>query len=150
MMLNHPGFLGLKKLTIRREVVRPVDLDLFRLQMVTANQGKPLDIRRIYNKQEMVVEAAAKLAWRAAHRDSIFEGLVYVQQGEEEVRSGMRIFLSNTIEVCLIRGGKTGVATAAENDLHSALLDMLFHGKEADMSGADRAYRRYLRKRGYY
>ncbi|EXJ93455.1 hypothetical protein A1O1_01847 [Capronia coronata CBS 617.96] len=149
MMVAYPGFLSLRKLTLRREVLRPADLDLRALRNLTVKQGKPIDPRPVYDKKDMVIAAAAKLAWKAADRRCIFEGLVHVEDEEKEVRWKNRTFLSNTTEVCLTMDGEDGVDLSAENNLHSALLDILFHGREGDLGGADRAYRQYLGNRGY-
>lgn len=148
MVVDYPGFLSLKKLTIRREVIRPVDLNIFALHMITVNQGKPLDMKQMYNK-EMVLAAAAKLAWKAAFRGSIYEGLVFVEETKDEACSENEGYLSSAIEVCLARDVDAGADEAAESNLHSAVMDMLVHQKQGDLAASDQAYRRYMKQCDY-
>ncbi|KAL2424248.1 hypothetical protein ABEF95_007293 [Exophiala dermatitidis] len=152
MILDYPGFLSLKKLTIRREVLRPAKLDLGGLQELTACQEEgeeeDVDPTTVYNEDQMVVETAAMLAFKAASRGLIFEGLDYVQEEEQRIDAGGALLEAKIVEVCLTREDEAEDTLGAEN-LDSALQDMLFSGDHPELGDPDKAYRRYMKRCGH-
>ncbi|KAG9769218.1 hypothetical protein KCU88_g6933, partial [Aureobasidium melanogenum] len=151
-ILDYPGFLSLKKLTIRREVLRPAKLDLVRSQELTACQEEgeeeDVDPTTVYNEDRMVVETAAILAFKAASRGLIFEGLDYVQEEEQRMDAGGALLVANVVEVCLTKEDASEDSLGAEN-LETALTDMLFSGDHPELGDPDKAYRRYLKRCGH-
>lgn len=147
MMLDYPGFLTLKKITIRREVIRPIDLNIFTLQMLLAEQGGPADAPVLYKKKNLVMHVAGKLAFKVATRGADFRGLFIVDDSEFEVRTPKEFCLSNVIEVCLTReDGVRDMVAGEQQDLSRIIQEALFDEKDAGMPGAEQAYSLWLQR----
>ncbi|KAL6251590.1 hypothetical protein RBB50_001800 [Rhinocladiella similis] len=147
MMVQYPAFLSIRKLSLRREVLRPSDCNLLDMQTYfdkTTNQT--LSARRVFNKKDLIVHTAAKLAVSAALRDSWFDTLHIVQDSSPSMpeQPGM---LKHVIEVCLSRGqDEDQDKNSVKLNLHNTIMAVLQVEKEEGWPGADRLHDKYVDK----
>lgn len=142
MMVEHPAFLSLKKVTIHREAIRPADFGVMAMHTYLDSHHSGIGSDVIVNKKPLVIHAAAKLAYCAAMRDSEFHGLYISRKEELEYRTPQQFLAGNIIEVCLTRGDK--IATPANLLLHNTVCEALWTEREAEIEGAAEAYQNYL------
>jgi hypothetical protein len=75
LSLKTPAFHGLRTLNLNFQCLRPAGLNLFDVQMYLNHHKVQVDARAIYNKSEMVKEAAAMIAFQAERKGAPFQGL---------------------------------------------------------------------------
>lgn len=147
MMIQYPAFLNLRKLSLRREVIRANDCNLIDMQMYfDKTTNATLSARGVFNKKDLIIHTAAKLAAWAAMRDSWFDNLHLVQNSYPDM-PGHTGMLKHVVEVCLSRGqdedqGKTFVKL----DLHDTIMAALEVEIEKGEQGADSLYDNYFQK----
>ncbi|KIW79963.1 hypothetical protein Z517_06578 [Fonsecaea pedrosoi CBS 271.37] len=142
-----PAFLLLKTLTIRFEVIRPLTVNMFNLQVQYANNGIGSNIKSAYNKTEVATKAAAKVAYRALRKKSPFQGLKEVANRFESVWDPSKDgAIKHVIEMCLFRTEEPRVEYQEHSQmLREAILDMLFEEKERDVDGADMRFQNFMK-----
>ncbi|OQV08702.1 hypothetical protein CLAIMM_12930 [Cladophialophora immunda] len=143
-----PAFLQLDTLTIRFEVFRPATVNMLNLQVQYANSGMDNNIRLAYNKTDVVMTAAATVAYKALRRKAPFQGLKEVENRYESVCEPTKDgAIKHVIEMCLFRTRKPVVEYQEQSQvLREAILDMLFEEKERDLQGADEKFRNFVRQ----
>ncbi|ETI24651.1 hypothetical protein G647_04020 [Cladophialophora carrionii CBS 160.54] len=150
MVLQSPAFLGLRTITFRFEVGRPVHMNLFTLQMYLSSHNVTADVRAMYKKAKVVKDAAAKVAFKALQKGSPFQGLCLVEESEHTIWIPGRGRGSHTVnvnEVCLFRTSEAGDTYEEEKQmLRTSILDVLRGEKLNDVPGADRRYEWFCRK----
>ncbi|OAP61656.1 hypothetical protein AYL99_03859 [Fonsecaea erecta] len=143
-----PAFLNIATLTIRFEVLRPVTVNMLNLQVHYAHNGIDHNIRSAYNKTDVVIMAAATVAYRALKRKSPFQGLKEVEDRFESVCDANKDrVIKHVIEMCLFRTSEP-VETYQKHSqmLREAIVDMLFGEKEREVPGADEKFRDFVRR----
>ncbi|KIW13550.1 hypothetical protein PV08_08738 [Exophiala spinifera] len=147
MIVQYPAFLKLRKLSLRREVVRPGDCNLLDMQTYfDKTTDVTVSARRIFNKKDIIVHTAAKLAASAALRDSGFDALHIVQDSSPDM-PGLPGMLKCVIEICLSRGQEEAQnKNSVKLDLHSTIMTALEVERDGGFPGADRLHDKYVDK----
>ncbi|EXJ76557.1 uncharacterized protein A1O5_01065 [Cladophialophora psammophila CBS 110553] len=147
-ILQCPAFLKLDTLTIRFEVFRPVFVSMYTLQQYAETHGLDGNIVSAYNKTDIVMNAAATVAYQALRRKSPFQGLREIENRFESARVPKKEpCLKHVIEVCLFRTSEsTDEYREQSQALREAILDMLFEEMERDVQGADERFRDFVRR----
>ncbi|KIX98681.1 uncharacterized protein Z520_05982 [Fonsecaea multimorphosa CBS 102226] len=148
LIFQCPAFLSLDTLTIRFEVLRPVTVNMHNLQVQYANNGIDCDIRSVYNKTEVVMTAAAMVAYKTLRRRSPFQGLKEVENRFVSVFEPNRDrCIRHVTEICLFRTSEPVMEYQAQSQmLREAILDMLFEEKERGVQGAEERFRDFVRR----
>ncbi|EXJ60508.1 hypothetical protein A1O7_04661 [Cladophialophora yegresii CBS 114405] len=149
MVLQSPAFLGLRSVTLRFEVNRPVHLNLFTLQMYLNRHGVTADVRAMYKKAQVVKDAAAKVAFKALQKGSPFQGLCLVEESEHTTwgPGGVPSRTVDVNEVCLFRTREAGHTYEEEKQtLQGVITDMLLDEILYDVPGAVGRYWWFCRK----
>ncbi|KIX09835.1 uncharacterized protein Z518_00916 [Rhinocladiella mackenziei CBS 650.93] len=121
MICNNPAFLSsLEKITIRREVLRPDWVRTLDDHPGSDNDKRASNVG-CYQKKDMVMTVAAKLAFCAAKRSADFEGLWIIDDDERAVdKSDAHVHFNSVIEVCLTRSGAMAWGNDEEEDMGEA------------------------------
>ncbi len=149
MVCQYPGLLGgLKKISIRREVLRPANFDFLHLQRYFVQHGDPVDTTPLYKKKDMIMSVAAGLAYYAATRAAEFTGMFIVEESDREIATPTHSWLSNAFELCLTKADNTSNngTHGTPLNLTETVLGVLFEERENEEehnqpSRAAKAYR---------
>ncbi|KAJ9617011.1 hypothetical protein H2200_000732 [Cladophialophora chaetospira] len=139
MVLQSPAFLKLQTVSIRFEVRRPAHVNLFQAQMYLQQHGvDPNFARTLYKKHPTIVDAAARLAWKALEKKSPFHKLMMLEDADYAVQEGGQNSKVNVSKVCLVRNKELALEYSDDRDnLYHAIVNMLLDEMSREVQGAE-------------